>query len=82
MKRSERKKVEAAADESIAKIRAARSATNEVTNGIAKEAPSGDLQPLLDRATATHDAAVKATETYRAPSPALKSNRFFSHCNL
>jgi hypothetical protein len=62
MKRSERKKVEAAADESIAKIRAARSATNEVTNGIAKEAPSGDLQPLLDRATATHDAAVKATE--------------------
>jgi hypothetical protein len=66
MKRSDRRKVEAAADESIAKIRAARSATNEVTNGIAKQAPPGappaDLQPLLDRATATHDAAVKATE--------------------
>jgi hypothetical protein len=61
MKRSDRKKVEAAADESIAKIRAARSATNEVTNGIAKQAAPADLQPLLDRVSATHDAAVKAT---------------------
>jgi hypothetical protein len=62
MKKSDRKRVEAATDESIAKMRAARSVTTEVTNGIAKQAAPADLQPLLDRASAAHEAAVKATE--------------------
>jgi hypothetical protein len=61
MTRSDRRRIEAAADESIAKMRAARSATTEVANGIARQAAAAELQPLLDRASVTHEAALKAT---------------------
>jgi hypothetical protein len=46
------------ADDSIAKIRAARSATNEAGAGITRGATAAELQPLLDRVAATHDAAL------------------------
>jgi hypothetical protein len=61
MTRSDRRRIEAAADESIAKMRAARSATTEVANGTARQADAAELQPLLDRASVTHEAALKAT---------------------
>src|ERR1700751_1126569 len=58
MTQSDRRRIETAADDSIAKMRAARSATNEAGAGITRGAAAAELQPLLDRVAATHDAAL------------------------
>jgi hypothetical protein len=61
---SDRRRIGAAADDTIAKMRAARSATNEAGAGITKGAAPAELQPLLDRVRATHEAALNGARNF------------------
>jgi hypothetical protein len=66
MKPADRRTLDSAGDDSVTKIRAARSATNEAGAAIARGAVAGELQPLLDRVTATHDAALSSARDFAA----------------
>jgi hypothetical protein len=58
MNLNDKRSIEATAEESIAKMRAARLATNEVSAALTRDSATNELQPLLDRVVATHNAAL------------------------
>jgi hypothetical protein len=73
MTQRERRTIETAAENSIAKMRAARSATKEAAAGIARGAAPAELQPLLDRVAATHEGALNATRDFANSLAAVKT---------
>jgi hypothetical protein len=59
-----RRRIDTAADDSIAKMRAARLATKEAANTLTRRAPdTPELEPLLDHVSATHGAALNAARS-------------------
>jgi hypothetical protein len=54
MNQSDRRKIDTAADDSIAKMRAARLATKEAANAITRRAPDTELQPFSACAVIYH----------------------------
>lgn len=66
MKERIQKAIATAADEAIARMRSARSATNEVADKIATGATGTALSTLFDRNVAMHDAALSAAKALEA----------------
>jgi hypothetical protein len=60
MRRSDKRSIETAVDDSIRSTLTARSATNEANNGISRGVAADELQRLMDRVAGTHQDAVNA----------------------